>query len=250
MTFGGFDSMTPTTPGHVFRGTSADGGISWRWENISSNLPDIPVNAIQVNAVVSDIFYIGTDVGVFVTNDDGISWQDFEPGLPNVVISDLALNSTSDILRASTYGRGMFEIQLKSKCLDVDLYIRDNKLDTGEIIPSPSNVLDPTLPGITLHWWESADIKIDSHPYYPLDSLFDGIEFDLSIYEDVIRNDPSHPNPNRLYVQVHNRGPFPAHNVKVKVRWLDCAAPLHLSFLPIFGLITPMTGPLLVIGNR
>lgn len=224
VTFGGFESMTPTAPGHVFRGTSVDGGISWRWENISANLPDIPVNAVQVNAVVSSIFYIGTDVGVFATNDDGISWQDFELGLPNVVITDLALNSTSDILRASTYGRGMFEIQLKSKCLDVDLYVRDNKLDTGETIPSPSNVLDPTLPGSTLHWWESADIKIDSHPYYPLDSLFDGIEFDLSIYEDVIRNDPSHPNPNRLYVQVHNRGPFPAHNVKVKVIWLDCAA--------------------------
>ena len=56
----------------------------------------------------------GNSKRTLYTNDDDISWQDFEPGLPNVVISDLALNSTSDILRASTYGRGVFEIQLKS----------------------------------------------------------------------------------------------------------------------------------------
>jgi photosystem II stability/assembly factor-like uncharacterized protein len=224
ITFGGFESMTPATPGHVFRGTSINGGISWRWENISSNLPDIPVNAIQVNPTFSNILYLGSDVGIFATSDSGISWQDFEPRLPNVVITDLALNSNGDILRAATYGRGMFEIQIKPTCPDVDVYIRDNKLDTGETTPSPSGVLDPTVPGGSVYWWESADIKIDSYPYYPIDSLFDGIEFDFSTNEDVIRNDASHLDPNRLYVQLHNRGPLPAHNVKVKVLWLDCAA--------------------------
>jgi photosystem II stability/assembly factor-like uncharacterized protein len=224
VTFGGFESMTSATPGHVFRGTSVDSGISWKWENISSNLPDIPVSAIQVNPASTNIFYIGSDVGIFATSDGGISWLDFEPGLPNVVITDLALNSTGDLLRAATYGRGMFEIQLKPTCPDVDVYIRDNKLDTGETIPSPSGVLDPTIPGSSVYWWESADIKIDSYPYYPVDSLFDGIEFDFFTNEDVIRNDASHPDPNRLYIQVHNRGPLPAHNVKVKVIWLDCAA--------------------------
>ena len=224
VTFSGFESSTPATPGHVFQGTSTDGGISWKWENISSNLPDIPVNAIQVNLTSANLLYLGTDVGIFATTDGGISWQEFEPGLPNVVITDLALNSSGDLLRAATYGRSMFEIQLKCTCADVDVYIRDNKLDTGHTIPSPSSVLDPTKPGSLLYWWESADIKIDSYPYYPVDSLLDGIEFDLSTNEDVIRNDAFHPDPNRLYVQVHNRGPLPTHNVKVKVLWLDCAA--------------------------
>ena len=225
VTFSGFQSATPTTPGHVFRGTSTDMGATWKWENISPTLLDIPVNAIQVSSFSSDTLYIGTDVGVFRTNDGGLSWQDFESGFPNVVVADLALNSTGDILRTATYGRGMLEIRLDTTmCPDVDIYVRDNKLDTGETIPSPTGVTDPTTVGSNVYWWESADIKIDAYPYYPLDALFDGVEFDFATNEDVVRNDSTHPNPNRLYVQVHNRGPLPAHNVKVKVLWLDCAA--------------------------
>ncbi len=45
VTFSGFNGATP---GHVFRGTSPDGYMTWRWDDISSNLPGIPVNAIQV----------------------------------------------------------------------------------------------------------------------------------------------------------------------------------------------------------
>jgi hypothetical protein len=32
VTFGGLESITPDTPGLVFRGISTDGGISWNWE--------------------------------------------------------------------------------------------------------------------------------------------------------------------------------------------------------------------------
>jgi hypothetical protein len=113
-------------------------------------------------------------------------------------------------------------------CLDRDVYVRDNKLDTGEQIPSPSGVSDPTVPGATVYWWESPDIKVDAYPYFPVDALFDGVEFDAATAEDVVRNDATHANANRLYVQVHNRGPLDAHNVKVKVLWADASAGLPL----------------------
>lgn len=224
LAFNGFNSVTPTTPGHVFRGTSTDGWVTWQWQNISSNLPDIPVNAIAVDLTSSTTLYIGTDIGVFRTTDGGLSWSDFGAGLPNVVISDLGLNATGDVLRAATYGYGMFERRLALVCPNVDVYMRDNKLDTGETFPSPSGVVDPTTPGDFVYWYQSADIKIDSFPYGPV--LLDGVEFDLTTSKDVVRNDPAHPNPNRLYVQVHNRGPLPAHNVKVKVLWADASAGL------------------------
>ena len=132
-----------------------------------------------------------------------------------MIVSDLALDATGTLLRAATYGRGMWQVRLVT-CVDQDVYVRDNKLDTGEQLPSPSGVADPTLPGASVYWWESPDIKVDAFPYRPVDALFDGVEFDVSTAEDVVRNDASHPNANRLYVQVHNRGPLPAHNVKVK----------------------------------
>jgi hypothetical protein len=226
VTFSGFQTTTPATPGHVFRGTSTDGWVTWIWDDISSTLPDIPVNAIQVHLSLPNTLYVGTDVGVFRTTNGGLSWSDFGAGLPNVVIADLAINAASDTLRAATYGYGMFEIDLLSTCPAVDLYIRDNKLDTGETIPSPSGVIDPTTVGRNVYWWESADIKVDSFPYFVTDALFDGVEFDLTTSEDPIRNDSSHPNPNRLYVQVHNRGPMPTSNVKVKALWADASAGL------------------------
>ena len=226
VTFSGFDTSTPSTPGHVFRGFSTDGWVTSRWDIISFSLPDIPVNAIQVHPTAPNTLYVGTDIGVFRTTNGGISWTDFGAGLPNVVISDLAINAAGDTLRAATYGYGMFEIDLLATCPAVDLYIRDNKLDTGETTPSPSGVIDPTTVGQNVYWWESADIKVDAFPYFATDALFDGVEFDLTTHEDPIRNDAGHPNPNRLYIQVHNRGPMPTNNVKVKALWADASAGL------------------------
>jgi hypothetical protein len=92
--------------------------------------------------------------------------------------------------------------------------------------PSPSGVIDPTTVGRNVYWWESADVKVDAFPYFATDALFDGVEFDLTTPEDPVRNDAGHPNLNRLYIQVHNRGPMPTNNVKVKALWADASAGL------------------------
>jgi hypothetical protein len=228
ITFSGFDASTPTRPGHVYRGASTDGGATWLWTDITSNLPDIPANAIEILTSAPATLYVGSDAGVFRSTDGGLTWGPFSDGLPSVIVSDLALDDSGTLLRAATYGRGMWQIRLTSPCLDQDLYIRDSKLDTGESIPSPSGVSDPTIVGGTVYWWQSPDIKVDAYPYYPVDALFDGVEFDTATAEDPVRNDASHPNANRLYVQVHNRGPLPTHNVKVKVLYADASAGLPL----------------------
>lgn len=232
ITFSGFNASTPARPGHVYCGVSTDSGVTWKWTDVTSNLPDIPANAIELLPSSPSTLFVGTDAGVFQTTNAGTIWSPFSNGLPSVIVSDLALDDSGNLLRASTYGRGMWQIRLTPLCLDQDVYIRDSKLDTGESIPSPSGVADPTVVGGTVYWWQSPDIKIDAYPYYPVDALFDGVEFDVATHEDVVRNDATHPNANRLYVQVHNRGPLPAHNVKVKVLWSDASAgfPLPADF--------------------
>lgn len=226
ITFSGFDAGTPATPGHVFRGVSADGSATWMWTGVTANLPDIPANAIELLPSAPTTLFVGTDAGVFRTTNSGASWTTFGAGLPSVIVSDLAMDDSGTLLRAATYGRGMWQIRLTPSCLDRDVYVRDSKCDTGERIPSPSGISDPTIPGATLWWWESPDVKVDAYPYFPVDALFDGVEFDGATAEDVVRNDASHPNANRLYVQVHNRGPLDAHNVKVKALWADASAGL------------------------
>ena len=56
---------------HVFRTTNA--GISWI--DISSNLPDAPVNDIIVDPESSQKLYVGTDVGVFASDSLGNTWN-------------------------------------------------------------------------------------------------------------------------------------------------------------------------------
>lgn len=221
--FIGLSGFNGATPGHVYKATSSDGYATWRWQNITSNLPDTPVNTIEIDRSAPDTLWVGTDTGVYQTTDGGLSWTPFDNGLPNVVVSALALNAGGDRLRAATFGYSMWEIPLASSCEQEDVYIRDNKLDTGEG-PALSDIPDPTSVGESVYWWESVDIKVDASPYYPPPP--DGIEFDLATHENPVRNDAAHPNPNRLYVQVHNRGPQTTHNTKVRVLWADASGGL------------------------
>jgi photosystem II stability/assembly factor-like uncharacterized protein len=93
---------------HVFRTTNA--GISWL--SISSNLPDAPVNDIIVDPDSAGKLYVGTDVGVFISDSLGNSWNYLGENLPNAPITDLVLHNPTRILIAATYGRSMYSIDL------------------------------------------------------------------------------------------------------------------------------------------
>jgi len=127
---------------------------------------------------------------------------------------------------------------LAGACRDVDIYLRDNILDTGEMVPSPSGDWDPTTPNARVRHWQSADIKIDAPPYQPVDSLVDGVEFDnvthrllpfgyrIETVVGLTDESPLRANVNRVYVQAHNRGPLSATSVDVRLLWTDAAAGL------------------------
>ena len=96
---------------------SIDGGQNWT--NISSGLPEVPINAIIQNKFeTAEIqLYAGTDFGVYIKNGTN-DWLLYGTGMPKVVISQLDMyydNSTPENskLRASTYGRGLWEIPLE-----------------------------------------------------------------------------------------------------------------------------------------
>jgi photosystem II stability/assembly factor-like uncharacterized protein len=105
--------------GHIFRTT--DCGRSW--SDISSGLPDIPVNALAVDPDDEKIIYAGTDIGMFITTDGGSSWGSYNQGLPKVVVVDLAIHPASHILRAATHGRSMWEIELEKPELSPEVMI-------------------------------------------------------------------------------------------------------------------------------
>jgi photosystem II stability/assembly factor-like uncharacterized protein len=90
--------------GHVYR--SSDRGVTWT--DISGNLPDMPVNGIvQSRDKPASVFFIGTDIGVWYTEDSGANWARFGNGLPNVVVYDIDIDSRNRLI-AATHGRGMW----------------------------------------------------------------------------------------------------------------------------------------------
>lgn len=108
--FSGFSGLANSVPGHVFRTT--DYGANWT--DVSGDLPNVPVNDIAVDVDAPDTLYIGTDIGVFMTDNGGVTWEPLMNGLPRTTVLSIKLHRRSRILRAATHGRGVFELQLAS----------------------------------------------------------------------------------------------------------------------------------------
>jgi hypothetical protein len=103
--------------GHLWKTTNA--GASW--SDFTGSLPDSPANAVVVYAPMSQVF-VATDVGVFASPTAAPNWTELGPNpstnqpgfLPNVAVTALGVfnHGGQQLLRASTYGRGMWQFNL------------------------------------------------------------------------------------------------------------------------------------------
>lgn len=85
---------------------SFNGGQTW--SNLSSGLPNIPINCIAVEDNPEHSIYIGTDLGVYYRDDFSNGWVRFNSGMPNVIVNDLEINYLNNTISAGTYGRGVY----------------------------------------------------------------------------------------------------------------------------------------------
>jgi hypothetical protein len=109
--------VNPAIPGHVFQVTCAAACGSFTWLDKSGNLPDIPANAVIVNPNYPQQVFVGTDFGLYYTNNITVAspiWYRFESGLPHVMIWDLQIDRGSTTLSVWTRGRGAFVYPLPS----------------------------------------------------------------------------------------------------------------------------------------
>ncbi|MBI1891598.1 MAG: hypothetical protein HYS18_13180 [Burkholderiales bacterium] len=102
-TFGGY------TSGNVWRTT--DGGTSWT--NISTGLPQAPIRAIARHPNNANWLYVGSEVGVFTSENGGTSWLTTNDGPANVAVDELFWLDSSTLV-AATFGRGMFKATINS----------------------------------------------------------------------------------------------------------------------------------------
>jgi photosystem II stability/assembly factor-like uncharacterized protein len=206
---------------HVYRRLSG----STIWESRSSGLAQAnPVNTIVIDPTNSLRLFCGADVGVFRTEDAGGSWVPWDEGIPNVAVFDLSIHGPRRLVRAATHGRSIWERPIDaSSCPLVDLYMRDNILDSGRVQPTPEHVFHPFDPAFWVGHWQSEDVKVDGpEPTYQTPSpITNYVQFASLQHRSTRRN-----STNRFYVQVHNRGVSIAHNVQVRAFFAAAASGL------------------------
>ncbi len=244
---------TAPDTGFVFR--TRDGGVTWN--PVSTGLVDsvgvaVGVNALEIDTGAPATVFAATDVGVFRSTDSGDHWAPFNEGLPNVLMRDLAFSPALRTLRVGAWGRGVYERHVGDRPAgDVHLYVRQNGLDDGSSRPAPDGP-DPFSPTPRQTGADAPDIKVnrDRPPLIGADDLVDGVEFD----EDIVHEEPVAGHGN-VFVQVHNRGAFPATDVRLVALWADAAngpPPLPADFWTKFaaaGVIDPALGSWTLIGD-
>lgn len=110
--------------------------LNGTWKNMSENLPDIPVYCITIDSVDGTL-YIGTDFGVYYRAKNMTQWESYSNGLPNVEVTDLGINYTTNEIWASTYGRGMWKSIRFESNVSIN-HISPYAADVIKVFPNPN----------------------------------------------------------------------------------------------------------------
>ena len=120
-------------PGHVFRTTI--GATSWT--DISPPGVDVPFGALALDGTdTPTTIYVGCDLGVLRSVDRGATWYVLDNlHFPLVPVTELVICRGAPILRAGTYGRGVWEFTRPSwPSIAVDL---EADLEFGVVCNGP-----------------------------------------------------------------------------------------------------------------
>ena len=71
-------------------------------------MPAEPVNVVREDPSNANIIYVGTDNGLYVSLNRGISFMRWSSGLPNVAVHDLVIHPRDKEIVLGTHGRSIF----------------------------------------------------------------------------------------------------------------------------------------------
>ncbi len=84
------------------------------WTSISEGIPASPVNVILEDPENQNILYVGTDNGLYISFNQGTSWEAFQNGIPNVAIHDLVIQKDAKHLLVGTHGRSIYKADIST----------------------------------------------------------------------------------------------------------------------------------------
>jgi len=87
---------------HIYR--THDGGQTWK--EIVGGLPDGPINTVREDPVRRGLLFAGSELAVYVSFNDGDSWEPLRLNMPAISVRDLVIHEND--LVAGTHGRGFW----------------------------------------------------------------------------------------------------------------------------------------------
>lgn len=144
ITYAAFDPLDENTIWVTFSGytsgskvyRSTDAGETW--ENMSMNLPNLPVNCVEIERSSAGGVYVGTDVGVYYWDRTLTEWEPYMTGLPNVIVSELKVHDEANMIRAATFGRGIWESETRN-FINVGIEETEDRYETQvKVWPNPA----------------------------------------------------------------------------------------------------------------
>ena len=90
---------------------STNGGATW--DPVGTGLPDVPANTVAIDPLQPQRIFVGTDIGVFKSDNNGDTFVPYMEGMPlGAVVTDLEIDDSPYLLTAGTYGRSAWQIPL------------------------------------------------------------------------------------------------------------------------------------------
>ena len=93
---------------HVLRTTN--GGSSWTDISNNNGFPDVVTYCLAVNPNNTNELWAGTEIGLFISTDNGVSWSYSNNGLPAVVVREITFSGSTVVV--ATFGRGLYTAEV------------------------------------------------------------------------------------------------------------------------------------------
>ncbi|MBV8756702.1 MAG: choice-of-anchor D domain-containing protein [Deltaproteobacteria bacterium] len=94
---------------HLWKTTNF--GTTWAKVDVNNGLPPaIPINFTKEDPMAPATIFAGTHLGVYRSTDGGATWSRFGAGMPLVNVDDMYISPDGSLVRAASYGRGIWDL--------------------------------------------------------------------------------------------------------------------------------------------